>query len=34
MRGALGKTTRALHRHYHVPCSNTAIGHLVLEPVE
>jgi protocatechuate 4,5-dioxygenase beta chain len=34
MRGALGKCTRALHRHYHVPCSNTAIGHIVLEPVE
>jgi protocatechuate 4,5-dioxygenase, beta chain len=33
MRGALGKATRCLHRHYHVPCSNTAIGHLVLEPV-
>ena len=32
MRGALGKKTRALHRHYHIPCSNTAIGHLVLEP--
>lgn len=32
MRGALGKRTRCLHRHYHVPCSNTAIGHMVLEP--
>ncbi|MCP1469176.1 protocatechuate 4,5-dioxygenase beta chain [Sphingobium sp. OAS761] len=32
MRGALGPRTRLLHRHYHVPCSNTAIGHLVLEP--
>jgi len=32
MRGALGQRTRLLHRHYHVPCSNTAIGHLVLEP--
>jgi len=32
MRGALGKRTRALHRHYHVPCSNTAIGHMVLRP--
>ena len=32
MRGALGKRTRALHRHYHVPCSNTAIGHIVLRP--
>ncbi len=32
MRGALGRTTRELHRHYHVPCSNTAIGHMVLRP--
>lgn len=31
MRGALGKNVKQLHRHYHVPCSNTAIGHLVLE---
>jgi protocatechuate 4,5-dioxygenase, beta chain len=34
MRGALGRTTRELHRHYHVPASNTAVGHIVLEPVE
>jgi len=34
MRGALGRSTRCLHRHYHIPCSNTAIGHMVLEPVE
>jgi protocatechuate 4,5-dioxygenase, beta chain len=34
MRGALGRETKALHRHYHVPCSNTAIGHMVLEPVD
>ncbi|RIV77918.1 class III extradiol dioxygenase subunit beta [Pelagerythrobacter aerophilus] len=34
MRGALGRSTRALHRHYHVPVSNTALGHLVLEPVD
>jgi len=33
MRGALGRTTRELHRHYHVPASNTAVGHIVLEPV-
>ena len=32
MRGALGASTRCLHRHYHVPASNTAIGHIVLEP--
>jgi protocatechuate 4,5-dioxygenase, beta chain len=34
MRGALGQATRELHRHYHVPASNTAVGHIVLEPVE
>lgn len=34
MRGALGPKTRCLHRHYHVPCSNTAIGHIVLEPAK
>lgn len=33
MRGSLGKATRMLHRHYHVPASNTAVGHIVLEPV-
>jgi protocatechuate 4,5-dioxygenase beta chain len=33
MRGALGPATRQLHRHYHVPASNTAVGHIVLEPV-
>ncbi|MEP3724134.1 MAG: protocatechuate 3,4-dioxygenase, partial [Parasphingorhabdus sp.] len=29
---ALGRKTKCLHRHYHIPCSNTAIGHIVLEP--
>ena len=33
MRGALGQATRELHRHYHVPASNTAVGHIVLEPI-
>ncbi|WCL53426.1 class III extradiol dioxygenase subunit beta [Gimibacter soli] len=33
MRGALGPLTHCLHRHYHVPASNTAVGHIVLEPV-
>ena len=33
MRGALGPKVRELHRHYHVPASNTAVGHIVLEPV-
>ncbi|MEZ5897805.1 MAG: class III extradiol dioxygenase subunit beta [Parvularculaceae bacterium] len=32
MAGALGKDPRELHRHYHVPASNTAVGHIVLEP--
>ena len=31
MRGALGPNVRELHRHYHVPASNTALGHIVLE---
>lgn len=34
MRGALGQAVKPLHRFYHIPCSNTAVGHLVLEPVE
>lgn len=33
MRGAMGLTTEQLHRHYHVPASNTAVGHIVLRPV-
>ena len=32
MRGALGGNVKELHRHYHVPGSNTAVGHLVLAP--
>ena len=31
MRGALGNDVKELHRHYHVPASNTATGHIVLE---
>ncbi|MDF1681217.1 class III extradiol dioxygenase subunit beta [Ponticaulis sp.] len=31
MRGALGDNIKELHRHFHVPASNTAVGHLVLE---
>ncbi len=34
MRGALGGELKELHRFYHVPASNTAVGHLVLEPVQ
>jgi len=32
MRGALGDHVDLLHRFYHVPASNTAVGHLVLRP--
>ena len=31
MRGALGERVRCTHRFYHVPASNTAVGHLILE---
>tara|TARA_B110000467_G_C18265077_1_gene448692 strand:+ start:417 stop:611 length:195 start_codon:yes stop_codon:yes gene_type:complete len=31
MRGAMDKKVKQLHRFYHVPASNTAVGHLVLE---
>ncbi len=31
MRGALGENVHQLHRFYHVPASNTAVGHLVLD---
>ncbi len=31
MRGALGEKVEQLHRFYHVPASNTAVGHLVLK---
>src|SRR3546814_20180650 len=30
MRGALGPATRCLPRHYHIPCSNTAVGHMAI----
>jgi hypothetical protein len=29
--GALGPNPRQVHRFYHVPASNTAVGHLILE---
>jgi protocatechuate 4,5-dioxygenase, beta chain len=32
MRGALGKKVKELYRFYHVPASNTAVGHLILKP--
>ena len=31
MRGALNEKVLQKHRFYHVPASNTAVGHLVLE---
>ena len=31
MRGALDPRVRVTHRFYHVPASNTAVGHLILE---
>jgi protocatechuate 4,5-dioxygenase beta chain len=31
MRGALDDSVNELHRFYHVPASNTAVGHLILE---
>jgi protocatechuate 4,5-dioxygenase, beta chain len=34
MRGAMGPEVKQLHRHYHVPGSNTAIGHLVVQPLD
>jgi protocatechuate 4,5-dioxygenase beta chain len=33
MRGALGPRVAELNRFYHVPASNTAVGHIVLQPV-
>ncbi len=33
MRGALDERVREIHRFYHVPASNTAVGHLILENV-
>jgi protocatechuate 4,5-dioxygenase beta chain len=30
MRGALGESATEMHRFYHVPASNTAVGHIVL----
>lgn len=34
MRGAMGDDVEQLHRFYHVPASNTAVGHLVVRPVD
>jgi protocatechuate 4,5-dioxygenase beta chain len=32
MRGALGADATEVHRHYHVPASSTAVGHIVMQP--
>jgi protocatechuate 4,5-dioxygenase beta chain len=32
MRGAMGHNAEELYRFYHVPASNTAVGHIVLRP--
>ena len=34
MRGALGPDVEELYRFYHVPASNTAVGHIVLRPAD
>jgi hypothetical protein len=31
MRGALSRDAREAYRFYHVPASNTAVGHMILE---
>ena len=31
MRGALDRHAREVYRFYHVPASNTAVGHIILE---
>jgi protocatechuate 4,5-dioxygenase, beta chain len=33
MRGALGDRVREERRFYHVPASNSAVGHVILEPL-
>jgi protocatechuate 4,5-dioxygenase, beta chain len=32
MRGAMGPEVEEIYRFYHVPASNTAVGHLILKP--
>ncbi len=34
MRGALDHEVKEIHRHYHVPASNTAVGHIILENIK
>jgi protocatechuate 4,5-dioxygenase, beta chain len=31
MRGAHDDKVKEVHRHYHVPASNSAVGHIILE---
>jgi protocatechuate 4,5-dioxygenase beta chain len=31
MRGALDRHAREIYRFYHVPASNTAMGHMIFE---
>ncbi len=33
MRGSLNERVKEVYRFYHVPCSNTALGHIILENV-
>jgi protocatechuate 4,5-dioxygenase beta chain len=33
MRGALDEAAKEIYRFYHVPASNTAVGHMILENV-
>jgi protocatechuate 4,5-dioxygenase beta chain len=34
MRGALSEQVNEVHRFYHVPASNTAVGHMIFESQE
>jgi protocatechuate 4,5-dioxygenase, beta chain len=34
MRGAMNPKVKEIYRHYHVPASNTAVGHIILENIE
>jgi protocatechuate 4,5-dioxygenase, beta chain len=34
MRGAMNPQVKEIYRHYHVPASNTAVGHIILENIE
>lgn len=34
MRGAMDDKVKEVHRHYHVPASNTAVGHIILENLQ